>query len=121
MGVVFVGFCLSCLFFNIRHTPLVISAVTTDDNTTPLAHTDSNTTWMEIKQTAYFLIGECLLPVHEICKVCSCPDWCCLEIYLYTFNQLELYNVSHQQKAQLFQQLPSTEQWHSTAAELGAI
>ena len=57
MGVVFTGSCLSCLFFIIRHTTLVISAATVE-NTTPLTHTDSDTTWMEMKQTTYFLIGD---------------------------------------------------------------
>ena len=58
MGVVFTGCRLSCLFFIIRHTTLTISAVTADENTTPLTLTDNNTTGKEIEQTNYFFIGK---------------------------------------------------------------
>ena len=57
MGVVFTWPCMSCLFFIIRHTAPVTNVATAEDTTT-LRNTDSDTAWMEIRQTGYYLIGE---------------------------------------------------------------
>ena len=49
MGVVFTGSCWLCLFFIIRYTMTLATDAATAENTTPLTHADSNTTWMKLK------------------------------------------------------------------------
>ena len=49
MGVVFTGACFLCLFFIIRYTMELVMNAVIADNTIPLTHTESNTTWIELK------------------------------------------------------------------------
>ena len=44
-----------------------------------------------------------------------------LTVWKYTYDKRKPNDTSYQQKAQLLQQKPATEQWHSVTAEVGAI